>query len=177
MTTPSPADRIRAAAQKVRDLASGATPGPWLAVPHDRTGHVDDRPNALDHLPTDESDPDDWDGATEYVSLAMGTTLPAERHGSLRMSGTYEPQHALIEYELGEVPAAQQDEAVASIRWIAALSPAVAEPLAAWLDSAAEQADKARIVVVAGLDSPEWAYRHVVPALALADALGVEGGT
>lgn len=84
----SPAATLRAAATKLRETASNATPGPWQSGGYGATG---------------------W-------TIGDG-------HGRL-----------YIETE-------DSDQGKTDAAWIALMSPAVAEPLAAWLDGVAKDID------------------------------------
>lgn len=74
------------------------------------------------------------------------------------------------------VRAREHNARFADARWIAALSPDVAEPLAAWLDAAADQAESLYGSLPDSLRTAATENAHALP-LALADALGVGGKT
>lgn len=119
-----PAETLREAAALLRARAGEATPGPWKARFTDCYG-----------FPIEPDDLDDED-STGTLTLVAGTALPQDD----RDPGSYESHHQLAEHD-DDLPVEQSRELLASLRWAATVHPGLAEPLSAWLDAAADEAD------------------------------------
>lgn len=123
MTTPTtPAEELRAAAERLREVAKVATPGPW-----EGEGGDDERPPSV------------W---TAYEGSYVADNIP-------------HPEDA---------------------EWIATLSPAIAEPLALWLDTHVQWAQDVQVVFfepdtgeVIDIDAARWP--GLAAALAFARAI------
>lgn len=103
------ADDLRRAAQKLRETAATATPGPWE---HVSTG--DDGPFPL-WVIGPPTDPDNGWTSREVVRLTEDMTDA-----------------------LKDVADPEEIVARADLDWIALASPSLAEPIAAWLDRVAQ---------------------------------------
>lgn len=134
------ADRYDEAATLLHARAAAATPGPWMAVLHDRDGLVEPDADLL-ALRLDEDERFDDEDSGRLVSLVMASALPVaggDDGDEPRLSGAHDVQHVLVEHELWGAPDSDR-EVAANLLWVSTVGPAIAAPIVAMLRDAAER--------------------------------------
>ncbi|MFD0902378.1 hypothetical protein [Actinomadura sediminis] len=150
----SPADELRAAAQKIRDTAKGATPGPW------QVGNgVEIGIGIEQHSP----------GRFSYDALLAEVTSENDRINDVEDAKDFRS----VDITVGS--------AEADAAWIALASPQIAEPIAAWLEGAGcdlggAEAYLARTVPGEIFDPFEYVDEPDSVRAALAVARAINGG-
>lgn len=162
----TPAEEFRDAARIVREYAGKATSGPWLALFAEPDGEtLPDREPGWPGEDDDDRDPG-------FLSLLAGTALP-DKDGSRPVS--YQASHLLAEHDDDLFPS-EAAELYGSLRWAALLCPLIAEPLAALLDAAAEDAAGAEGLHPALVPHARWQKPLALARLIRSQHQAMQGG-